>query len=166
MTGGFVEGWRVKSPSELVQRLAERLVEEEFPLSRLLCLIRALHPQVIDISYTWRRNTGATEICPTEFSPDALQKEPHIGGPIGSILDGTVEAIRQRLDVSDIDFDCPALAELRAQGGTDYIAAPLTFSDRQINVVTFEPFPCVGLLVDIGMVLACQLPVGALDFVL
>jgi len=133
------EGWRIEHPSEFVQRLAERLVQAEFPLSRLLCLMHALHPQVIGTSYVWRRDTGLTEISPREYSrsPDVPRTPSHIDSPISAILDGTAESIRLRLDVPDTKFDFPALAELRGQGGTDYVAMPLLFSDGQINVITF-----------------------------
>jgi adenylate cyclase len=134
----LIEGWRVKHASELVRRLAERLVEAKFPLSRLLCLIHALHPQAIATSYVWRRDTGVTEINPKEYSPssDVLPTSPRVDSPIAAILDGTVEGIRLRLDTPDVDFDFPVLAELREQGDTDYVAMPLIFSDGQINVIT------------------------------
>jgi len=132
------EGWRTKHPSELVQRLAERMVEAEFPLSRLLCLMHALHPQVIGTSYVWHRDTGVTETSSREYSalPDGAHPPSHVDSPIAAILHGAVESIRVRLDIPDANFDFPGLAELRAQDATDYVALPLMFSDGQINVIS------------------------------
>jgi adenylate cyclase len=113
-------------------------VETGFPLSRLVCLIRTLHPQVIGVSYTWRGDTGGPDMNPKEYSPphDVLRTPQYLDSPIAAILDGTAGRIRRRLDISDAKLDFPVLAELRAKGGTDYVALPLIFSDDQVNAIT------------------------------
>jgi class 3 adenylate cyclase len=44
--------------------------------------------------------------------------------------------VRQRLDIDDPEFQFPILEELRANGGTDYVAMPLPFSDGQFQTMT------------------------------
>jgi adenylate cyclase len=48
----------------------------------------------------------------------------------------TGRAIRRKLTDPDHVVDFPVLAELRAQGVTDYLASPLIFTDGAIHVVT------------------------------
>ncbi len=135
----LTKGWNIIDPAEFVERLARRLVAAGFPLWRLVCLIRTLHPQVIGTRYMWRRDPGVTNLRYKEYSPphDVLQTSQYVDSPIAAIVDGTATAIRRRLDIPGVKLDFPVLAELRAEGGTDYVAMPLVFSDGQINAITF-----------------------------
>jgi adenylate cyclase len=49
----------------------------------------------------------------------------------------TADPIRRRLSVSHPVLDFPILSELRAEGVTDYFAAPLVFTDGTIHVATW-----------------------------
>ncbi len=135
----LTEGWSITDPTELVERLAKRLVEAGFPVSRLVCLIRTLHPQVIGTRYMWRRYSGVTNLRYKEYSPPhgVLQTSQYVDSPLVAILDGAAGGIRRRLDIPGVRLDFPILKELHAQGATDYIAMPLVFSDGQINAITF-----------------------------
>ncbi|MFB3082061.1 MAG: adenylate/guanylate cyclase domain-containing protein [Gammaproteobacteria bacterium] len=135
----LTEGWSITDPTELVERLARRLVAAELPLWRLVCLIRTLHPQVIGTRYMWRRDPGVTNLRYKEYSPphDVLQTSQYVDSPLAAILDGAVGGIRRRLDIPGVEPDFPILKELHAEGGTDYVAMPLVFSDGQINAITF-----------------------------
>ena len=44
--------------------------------------------------------------------------------------------VRQRLDIDEPEFSFPILAELRVNGGTDYVAMPLPFSDGRFQTLT------------------------------
>ncbi|MDH3671155.1 MAG: adenylate/guanylate cyclase domain-containing protein [Gammaproteobacteria bacterium] len=131
----LAEGSNVSSATELVARLATRLVEAGLPLWRLVCLIRTLHPQVIGVRYVWRRDSGISE----EFAPlhDDLHTLHYPDSPMAAILDGTLASIRQRLDVPGIKLEFPIFQKLRTQGATDYVAMPLPFSGEQTNAIAF-----------------------------
>lgn len=131
----LTEGSYITNPSELVERLARRLVEAGLPLWRLVCLIRTLHPQVIGVRYVWRRDSGLTE----ELAPlhDRLQTLHYPDSPMAAILDGTLAGVRRRLDVPGIKLDFPIFQKLRTEGATDYVAMPLPFSGDQTNAIAF-----------------------------
>lgn len=135
----LTEGWSITDTTELVERLAKRLVAAGLPLWRLVCLIRTLHPQVIGTRYMWRRDPGVTNLRYKEYSPshDVLQTSQYVDSPLAAILDGAAGGIRRRLDIPGVEPDFPILKELHAEGGTDYVAMPLVFSDGQINAITF-----------------------------
>jgi adenylate cyclase len=135
----LTEGWSITDPTELVERLAKRLVAAGLPLWRLVCLIRTLHPQVIGTRYIWRRDSGVTNLRYKEYSPshDVLQTSQYVDSPLAAILDGAAGGIRRRLDIPGVELDFSILKELHAEGGTDYVAMPLVFSDGQINAITF-----------------------------
>ncbi len=84
----LTKGWNIIDPAELVERLAKRLVAAGFPLWRLVCLIRTLHPQVIGTRYMWRRDPGVTNLIYKEYSPphDVLQTSQYVDSPIAAIL--------------------------------------------------------------------------------
>ena len=127
------EGWNLVEPTDLVGRLAERLVEAGMPLLRMRVVIRAPHPLVFGTRYTWRRDSGQTEV--SSPSHDALRTATYLDSPIAAILDGAAP-IRRRLDGRHPKLDFPYLEDLVAEGGTDYFALPLPFQDGKINALT------------------------------
>ncbi len=129
----LAEGWNVDQPTDLVGRLAERMVEAGMPLLRMRVVIRVPHPPVFGIRYTWRRDTGQTEV--SSPSHDALRTAIYLKSPIAAILDGAAP-IRRRLDGRNPKLDFPYLEDLVAEGGTDYVALPLLFQDGRINALT------------------------------
>lgn len=130
----LADGVKIPTVKELIEQLSARLIDEGFPIFRLLILIRTLHPQVIGIRYEWRRDRGTvTEQLP---SHDILRNSQYLDSPMSAIFDGDVRIIRRRLDIPDPRLDYPILRELLAEGATDYVAMPLTFTDGMVNAVT------------------------------
>ncbi|OHC73357.1 MAG: hypothetical protein A3H92_12470 [Rhodospirillales bacterium RIFCSPLOWO2_02_FULL_58_16] len=127
------DGLNITGSKELVGRLAERLVKAGMPLFRMRVLIRTLHPLTFATHYTWRSDTGKTEV----FSPsnEALQKPIYLQSPIAAVLEGS-GAIRRRLEDKTQELEFPYFKELQAEGGTDYVAMPMVFHDGKINAVT------------------------------
>ena len=130
----LADGAKIPTVKELIEQLSARLIDDGFPIFRLLILIRTLHPQVIGIRYEWRRDRGTvTEQLPPH---GILRKSQYLDSPMSAIFDGDVQVIRRRLDTPDPLLDYPILRELLAEGATDYVAMPLTFSDGKVNAVT------------------------------
>ncbi len=130
----LADGAEIPTVKELIERLSARLIDERFPIFRLLILIRTLHPQVIGIRYEWRRDRGTvTEQLPPH---GILRNSQYLDSPMSAIFDGDVQVIRRRLDTPDPRLDYPILRELLAEGATDYVAMPLTFTDGKVNAVT------------------------------
>jgi len=130
----LADGAKIPTVKGLIEQLSARLIDEGFPIFRLLILIRTLHPQVMGIRYEWRRDRGTV----TEHLPPhgILRNSQYLDSPMSAIFDGDVRGIRRRLDTPDPRLDYPILRELLAEGATDYVAMPLTFTDGKVNAVT------------------------------
>jgi class 3 adenylate cyclase/uncharacterized protein (DUF427 family) len=120
-------------PSVLTRQLSVHMIEAGIPLWRLNVIIRTLHPQLMALSYRWWRKSEELEEA---FIPyEALQHPRFLDSPLVPIFDGA-GGIRRRLDVSGVELDFPIIRDLHAEGATDYVAMPMTFSDGQINALT------------------------------
>jgi len=124
---------QIQSARELTDTLARKMLSAGIPLWRLAVIIRTLHPQVNALAYRWWRKEGTTE----EFRVphEALTDPVYLNSPLVPIYEGA-GGVRRRLDISDPLLDYPILEDLVAEGATDYVAMPMTFTDGQINVVT------------------------------
>jgi adenylate cyclase len=128
---------RLPDDATLLRALCERLVEAGLPLARASCHIRTLHPELFGMGLYWQR--GAEDIRVFRAEHGIQQTPLYQRSPMRLIFEGA-GAVRQRLDLPDtaFDFDFPVLEELRAQGLTDYVALPMTFSDGKIHGTTWS----------------------------
>lgn len=118
----------------LIRDLAALLSDQGFPLLRVTCFVRTLHPQASGSSIVWLRDRPdprALRVLRGMEETPAFQSSP-----LPLIFQGAA-AIRRRLDVPEQILDFPVLADLRDLGATDYVAMPLTFSDGMINFMTW-----------------------------
>lgn len=129
----LTDGWGISDAIELVDQLASRLTDNGIALRRMRIVMRTLHPLVFGKIFSWSRDAGATE----EYSPahEVLDTLAYRDSPIAAVIDG-VKTIRRRLDVAKPQLDFPYLAELIAEGATDYAAMPIISSDGKVNVMT------------------------------
>ena len=127
------EAWQAATPQEMIATLALRLVAGGFPLWRLRLLIRTLHPQLFATSFAWRSDGDGVET--TRASHAVLESRAYLDSPFAPILRGE-GGVRRRLEGPQPKLDYPILQDLHAEGGTDYVAMPLRFSDGQINIIT------------------------------
>ncbi|HEX5077715.1 MAG TPA: DUF427 domain-containing protein, partial [Geminicoccaceae bacterium] len=127
------EAWQAKTPQQLIERLALRLVAAGFPLWRLRLLIRTLHPQLFATGLTWQSDLDGVRTAHPSHA--MLESRAYLESPFAPILRGE-GGVRRRLEGQAPRLDYPVLEELRAAGATDYVAMPLRFSDGQINIIT------------------------------
>ena len=128
------EAAKYTSRRAMMRDLGRLLVLRGFPLSRLTCFVRTLHPQASGTSVVWYRDGGDPTIVRVlrgMESTTAFQNSP-----LPVIFSGAM-GIRRRLDRPDELDDFPILQELRVEGATDYVAMPLIFSDGMINFMTW-----------------------------
>ncbi|HEX8433894.1 adenylate/guanylate cyclase domain-containing protein [Archangium sp.] len=118
--------------AELVAGFAERLLADGTPLWRLRMSVLAMHPELFGRAVHWQRGVGVSMISASHsiIASPSYQGSPveaiHRGsGPIRCRIDGPIEALPYQ-----------QLAELRAQGGTDYFIAPLVFGDGRISFIS------------------------------
>jgi len=119
-------------PQEVLSQLCDRLVACGIPLWRVAVFVRTLHPQVMGRRFVWR--PGA-EVESSEAPYELLETPEFRDNPIARVYE-TGRPIRRRLADPDEALDFPVLADLRAQGVTDYLASPLLFTDGAIHAVT------------------------------
>ena len=119
----------------LLRALCERLVAAGLPLARASFHIRILHPQLFGMGYYWQR--GSDEIRVFRAEHGIQETSLYQQSPMRILFEGA-GAVRQRLDLPDVAFRFPLFYELRAEGLTDYVALPVTFSDGKIHGTTWS----------------------------
>lgn len=125
--------WMCETAVDLTTQFVETLRQLGLPLWRLNINIWTLHPELAGQRYTWWR--GGNGVVATDSPYGLLQQPAYLNSPVRMVTEG-LGGVRQRLDVDDPEFQFPILNELRANGGTDYVAMPLPFSDGQIATLT------------------------------
>jgi adenylate cyclase len=129
----LIDGARsAPQPQQVLAELSERLAACGIPLWRVAVFVRTLHPNVMGRRFIWR--PGA-EIEVSEAPFELLETAEFRDNPIARVYE-TGRAIRRKLTDPDYVVDFPVLADLRAQGVTDYLASPLLFTDGAVHVVT------------------------------
>lgn len=136
--------WRHTSIEELVAELGPRLREMGMAISRMVLLVRTLHPQVMGTLHVWNENDSVERI---ELTHARSREEAFLSSPLIHIFEGR-GGVRRRLDGPDATLDFPILKDLAAAGATDYAAMPLHFSDGQIHALTLATDAAGGFRTD------------------
>jgi adenylate cyclase len=118
---------------DVLAELCARLVDCGLPLWRVAVFVRTLHPLLMGRSFVWRPES---EVVVSEAPFQLVDDATFLMSPVLRIYK-TDEAIRRRLADPDCPDDFPILAELRAEGISDYLALPLDFTNGEIHVATF-----------------------------
>ena len=148
------EAWQCADPVELVQHLAARFLHEGIAVMRLSIMIRSLHPEIAGVNYIWRRDTDAVQVFDASYQH--LQLPEYTNSPLRHVADG-LGGVRQPLTVDEAEFSFPIMAELKAQGATDYVAMPLPLSSGQMNVMTLtSDHPNGFTTANLGLLFECS----------
>ena len=124
---------RIADTPTLMAELGARLNAAGVPLARMTTGIPILHPQVASYSVLWQRGAPVSERA-YRMDPktlESLHDSPIVivyrgGGPVRCNPGAPAEA-----------GEFPILADLRAEGCTDYIVMPARFSDGTTKAVSF-----------------------------
>jgi adenylate cyclase len=116
------------SPPQMMAETCERLVRAGVPLWRVNVFIRTLHPDIFGFSFVWR---PGEEVTVTSASFDTPDSQEFKSSPLAMLYE-TASEVRYRLDDPE-SARFPFLDDMRAEGVTDYFAAPLLFADGLIN---------------------------------
>lgn len=108
------------------------MVDAGIPLWRVAVFVRTLHPQIMGRGIRWRLGAGVTI---TEAPFEVFDSDSFRGSPVARVYE-EARPIHLRLDGTEARA-FPQLAELRAEGGTDYLALPLLFSNGEVHVATW-----------------------------
>jgi adenylate cyclase len=114
--------------------LCRRILECGLRLDRLAVFVRPLHPNVVAHAYYWRH--GSDEVERTDEEHGFMETDEALASPIRVVRASRQES-RRRLAGPGAADDFPVLAELRQDGVTDYLIAPLEFLSGEVNAVSF-----------------------------
>ncbi|MGQ0512686.1 MAG: adenylate/guanylate cyclase domain-containing protein [Betaproteobacteria bacterium] len=123
------DGRRITDPMALVNALMAQLDAVGARADRLRFVSGTLHPQVVAWGAVWSRGTGAQIITADH---GVHLSEAYHGSPIQIVRDGN-RTYRRRLDQGLAEDEYVLLHELRAEGMTDYFAAPMVFGSGVVN---------------------------------
>src|SRR6516164_972790 len=126
------EGRFAPDIGRLLEVLCEKLTALGVPIARATTHVRTLHPEFRGATRIWRRGESI-EIRTTrhgiEFTSDYQNSPIQYINETGQWLDTILS------ETTDRHF--PILATLRAQGITHYVMAPLIFSNRIVNAMSW-----------------------------
>jgi adenylate cyclase len=126
------EGRFAPDTGRLLEMLCGKLAALDVPIARATLHVRTLHPEFRGVTRIWRRGESV-EIQTTrhgiqytsDYQNSPIQYIIETGGWLDAVLS---EATDQRF---------PILATLRPQGITHYMMAPLVFSNRIVNAMSW-----------------------------
>jgi adenylate cyclase len=130
----LVDGARTATTSEgVLDELCKRLVAHGLPLWRVNVFVRTLHPDLMGRRLRWE---SGKPLSANETPIQVLSSEMFRTSPVLAIAT-TGRSLRRRLLAPDCPFDFPVLAELKADGATDYLITPLHFISGEIHAVSW-----------------------------
>ena len=121
------------TPEDLVRELCHRMIDGGIPLWRAALFVNMLHPDIFGRRFTWQKGKGVSVL---EGPYALMETDEYLKSPITAVR-SSGEPLRRHLADADCPDDFPILAELRAENATDYVAAPMLFTDGSIHVVTW-----------------------------
>jgi len=131
----LIEGARpARLPQDVLANTCQRTVAAGLPLYRVGVFVRTLHPNVLGRAFIWQADTGAVEV--SEAAHDLLESETFLKSPIRVVFAEHVE-VRRRLADPACAMDFPILEDLRKEGATDFVAAPLRFVNGEVHAASF-----------------------------
>jgi adenylate cyclase len=123
-----------ESGARAIDEFAWRLLAAAFPLFRVTLHSGTLHPQFLGVNFVWWRDTGQT--AQTFVAHEVRDAVPYVNNTVLRVIESG-ETIRRRLDVADSELDMSILHDVKAKGGTDYLALPIASADGQDYAVTY-----------------------------
>jgi len=127
--GRFIEG-----TGAFDQAFVDKLLELGFPLERFTTGLPSLHPQVDSFSTLWEVGKGMSF---REFRRVEAIDRQLAGSPILAIYQNAA-MVRHRLEGPAPEGEYHLLSDMRAEGFTDYVGLPVTFSDGSIKALTYS----------------------------
>lgn len=114
-----------QTTSELLDGISKALVQAGAPLIRTRFSFQTLHPLIRLITVKWWLGRGATHEIGAAHGLEAKPK--FVGSPLEAVFTQN-RVFRRKLEQLDPASDHRILFDIRDQGGTDYLAAPIRFA--------------------------------------
>ncbi|MGB3445123.1 MAG: adenylate/guanylate cyclase domain-containing protein [Xanthobacteraceae bacterium] len=131
----LIEGARsAPQVDRFMAETCERIVACGIPLWRSGVFVSTLHPTMSGRGFIWRRGSGVTMTA----APYGIEEsDDYLSSPIAGVYD-TGKEVRRRLRDADDIGNSSFLASMRAEGVTEYLALPVTFSDGQREALSWS----------------------------
>ncbi len=144
---------RIATPEAFTGALAEKLMQHGIAISRFSVLIWSLHPQIVGKNFIWEKAGG--KVTTTAPSHEIFDDPAFYNSPLHFVSQG-LGGVRQKLDGARLESSFPVMQEHKDQGGTDYVAMPLPYSDGRTNVLTMTcDHPDGFTTANLGLVFEC-----------
>jgi adenylate cyclase len=129
VTNWLIDGARsvVNSP-RLMAEVCERMVEAGLPLWRVGIFVRTLHPEIYGRNFIWKPGSEV-EFGTVDFK--ILDSPDFHSSPLFIVFQQGLEVRARVEDPQSKRF--PIVADMRAEGVTDYVALPLLFTDGAVH---------------------------------
>jgi adenylate cyclase len=111
----------------IVRGFCERLSASGLPIMRAHLSFSMLHPLYDALGFTWVRGKGL-EV--EGFRKDGSPSDRFLKSPYYYLISNNLEHLRRRLDPA-MPSEFPVFDDLKAIGGTDYLAFIHSFSSRE-----------------------------------
>ncbi len=128
----YTEGRFISDPMAMTEVLMERLDAAGARIDRLRISCSTLHPQLAAVGLSWTREDGARF---WSGAHGVERTDAYIGSPIEHVHRHATP-LHQRIDAQPQPDEHPIWQELRANGIRDYLALPMVFATRTVNVLT------------------------------
>lgn len=133
ITNWLIDGARSsETPAEMIADVCERLVAAGLPLWRFGIFIRTLHPEIFGRNFIWRQGEEV-EIGTVDF--DILDTPEFAKSPLRIVFEQGIEVRGRVDDPGSARF--PIVNDMRAEGGTDYVAIPMPFLDGPVHATSW-----------------------------
>jgi adenylate cyclase len=119
---------------QVLKKLCDDLVACGIPLWRVAVFVRTLHPDVFGRSFVWR--PGA-DVVVSQAPHTITTRDDYLRSPVLAVYE-TGRPVRHLLTGPPGADETPFLADLRAEGVTDYVAIPLVFTDGSLHCATWS----------------------------
>ena len=132
---GWLEGpgRRLIETEAFVEALGEQLVEIGLPIDRITTGIPMLHPQIASSTVVWEPERLTHE---RQWQMTSLTRSMYERSPLYVVYRGD-GPVRAKVTPEPQPGEYGIIADLRAEGFSDYIALPAPFSDGTIKAMTF-----------------------------
>jgi adenylate cyclase len=131
----LIDGARsAPTPEDTLVQLCTRLVASGVRLDRAGVYVQTLHPNIMGRAFRWRPESGVevNEAPTTVLGTDLYRLSPV------ARVSATASSLRRRLADANCTLDFPILKDLREEGFTDYVCAPLIFANGEVHAIVWS----------------------------
>jgi adenylate cyclase len=126
------EGRFLTDNGEIFVEICERLVAAGLPLDRVSMHLRALHPRYRGVTRVWRPGQPLDE----RFLDHGIERTAtYLESPVRAVVEGH-RRLEWRLD-GDAALPFAMLEELREEGYTHYVIAPIAYASGAVNALSW-----------------------------